>query len=319
MIELSNYLAKKYYLFNDIKKIYNKLSINYIDIGSSHNQNLLIKYLKNYLKINTINFDAFETYDEGDELTKTYKKVLSDKKKSLTFYENVQPQTSSIYPVSENYRNIFEENFVGRKTKNKIELNSISLDDLSLKNINLIKIDTQGYNYEILNGARKLLSESFPILIIESWNLDIYKQDYNIGDQISILKKMGYILLDIENSHNWKLSNNYNLYNSKKLFVGCEMIFIKEDLLFKNLINDTQTMNDILSVIIFLDIYGFKSLILKIIEKQNFLDKKLKDDLLIYLSQNSHKVINFLSKYKINKYLFNKIFKFKIDGIFYHY
>ena len=33
-------------------------------------------YNKNYLKINTINFDAFETYDEGDELTKTYKKVL---------------------------------------------------------------------------------------------------------------------------------------------------------------------------------------------------------------------------------------------------
>ena len=51
-------------------------------------------------------------------------------------------------------------------------------------------------------------------MIIEAWNFDIYKQNFNIGDQISILKKMGYVLLDIENSHSWRVSNNYNLNNA---------------------------------------------------------------------------------------------------------
>ena len=59
---------------------------------------------------------------------------------------------------------------------------------MNLKNINIIKIDTKGYNYEILQGAKKTLNESFPVLIIEAWNFDIYKQNFNIGDQISILK-----------------------------------------------------------------------------------------------------------------------------------
>ena len=287
MIELSNYLAKKYYLFNNIKEIYNDFTLNYIDIGSAHNKNLFINYLKKFIKIKTYNFDAFTTIDDGDKTTISFKNVLSDEKKFLNFFENVQPQTSSIYPVSDAYREMFKENFKGRSVRNQQKIEAISLDELNLKNINIIKIDTQGYNYEILQGAKKTLNESFPVLIIEAWNFDIYKQNFNIGDQISILKKMGYVLLDIENSHSWRVSNNYNLNNAKRIFVGCEMIFIKEDLLLKNLIYDLQSTNNVISVLIFLDIWGFKSLILKIIEKQDFLNKNLKNDLIKYFSQNS--------------------------------
>ena len=127
------------------------------------------------------------------------------------------------------------------------------------------------------------------------------------------------MLLDIENSHSWDVSNNLKLYNSKKILVGCEMIFIKEELLFKNLIINSETMNSVLCLIIFLDIYGFKSLISKIIDNQEFLDHNLKNDLVNFFSRNSIKVINSLSRNKAIKYFFNKIFKFKIDGIFYHY
>lgn len=319
MIDLNNFIAQKYYLFHHINKFYNPIFVKYVDVGSSHNQNLLIKYLKSFLKIKTINFDAFDTFNDGDDLTETYKKVLSDKKKIINFYENYQPQTSSVYPVSDEFKKIFYKNFQGRKTKNKTQLESIALDDLNLNEINIIKIDTQGYNYEILNGAKKTLEKNFPILIIEGWNLDIYQQDFNLGDQISFLNKSGYILLDIESSHSWSVPNNINLNFSKKIYVGCEMIFIKKDLLFKNLVHDEQSMNNVLSILIFLDIYGFKSLNLKIIENQNFLDDNLKKNLINFYSQNSHRIINFLSNYKIFRFLFYKLFKFKIDGIFYHY
>ena len=69
MIELSNYLAKKYYLFNNIKEIYSDFTVNYIDIGSAHNKNLFINYLKKFIKIKTYNFDAFTTIDDGDKST----------------------------------------------------------------------------------------------------------------------------------------------------------------------------------------------------------------------------------------------------------
>ena len=57
---------------------------------------------------------------------------------------------------------MFKENFKGRSVRNQQKIEAISLDELNLKNINIIKIDTQGYNYEILQGAKKTLNESFP-------------------------------------------------------------------------------------------------------------------------------------------------------------
>ena len=98
------------------------------------------------------------------------------------------------------------------------------------------------------------------------------------------------------------------------------MIFYKGRSTFKNLIINSETMNNVLSLIIFLDIYGFKSLITKIIDNQEFLDHNLKNDLVnFFFTKNSIKIINTLSRNKAIKYFFNKFFKFKIDGIFYHY
>lgn len=116
MKELNNYLSKKYYLFNHIQNFYDKLCVNYVDIGSSHNQNLLIKYLKNHLKIKTTNFDAFDTYGQDDILTDTHKKLLSDKKKIVNFFSR-----SSIKVINSLSRNKAIKYFFNKFFKFKID------------------------------------------------------------------------------------------------------------------------------------------------------------------------------------------------------
>ena len=94
----------------------------------------------------------------------------------------------------------------------------LAIDNMKIDNLNFIKIDTQGYNYEIIKGCENLLDVFSPIILIELWNFDIYKQQYNFGEIISLLKNKGYIMLDIEKSHQWNFEGDFtNFSRSKKI------------------------------------------------------------------------------------------------------
>lgn len=48
---------------------------------------------------------------------------------------------------------------------------STSLDSLNIKNVSLIKIDVEGYEMPVIEGAKKLLADQRPVLIVEIWDL----------------------------------------------------------------------------------------------------------------------------------------------------
>ena len=45
----------------------------------------------------------------------------------------------------------------------------ISLDSLNIKECHLIKIDVQGYEYQTLKGAEKLIKDNYPVIFLESY------------------------------------------------------------------------------------------------------------------------------------------------------
>ena len=85
-----------------------------------------------------------------------------------------------------------------KNTKKKL-VKIKKFDSFYFKNINFIKIDVQGYEFEVLKGAEKSLRESSPVICIEEENPKNSKSlkflqslDYNIVDVIikeHILKK----------------------------------------------------------------------------------------------------------------------------------
>jgi FkbM family methyltransferase len=79
----------------------------------------------------------------------------------------------------------------------KIPLQIYSMDELITngdlpRNISLIKIDTDGYDFEILKGARNLLTHQRPIVYAELSNPCMSWHGYSITQVVEYLSVLGY-------------------------------------------------------------------------------------------------------------------------------
>ena len=70
---------------------------------------------------------------------------------------------------------------------NRVQLNQIQLVDL-------IKIDTEGHEAEVLEGANKMLQKKIKYILIEFHFSKIYK-NYNISKIEQILKKNNFKII----------------------------------------------------------------------------------------------------------------------------
>ena len=91
--------------------------------------------------------------------------------------------------------NIFQFMIIIKKLKEielyteKILVQIKKMDDFNFVNIDFIKIDVQGYEYEVLKGAKKTLINSKPILCIEEDN-------FTHSKSINFLKSLNYEIVD---------------------------------------------------------------------------------------------------------------------------
>tara|TARA_Y100000389_G_C17466584_1_gene526227 strand:- start:4643 stop:5587 length:945 start_codon:yes stop_codon:yes gene_type:complete len=314
-MNLNSYLFRNYFLINKVNKLLNDKSFHYIDVGSAHHSSNFYDILKKTFKVTEYKFDPFEILDEKNN---NYNICLSDQNKDISFFENENTQTSSVYEINEKYKDIFSKNFIKRKTLKVNKFKSRPLSSFQIEKINFLKIDTQGYVLEILNGGKDLLIKNSPLVLLEVWNVDIYKQAFNLGEIYSFMKKIGYVMLEIEKSHMWDTyNNNYFFCRSKKIFIACDVLFIKEEIF--NGHNIDLSKDDFIKFCSILDLYGFRNMVINLIESNKILDfqeKSILNDLLI---NKKTKFIDKLCKNTMSNYLIRKIFNFNINGIDLHY
>ena len=72
----------------------------------------------------------------------------------------------------------------------------VRLDNLNLHDINYIKIDCEGYEYRILQGAEQTIRRCRPVVVIEQKPHDAYSKQYGQFAAIGLLKEWGMIKLD---------------------------------------------------------------------------------------------------------------------------
>jgi len=72
----------------------------------------------------------------------------------------------------------------------------VRLDNLNFHNISYIKIDCEGYEYRILQGAEQTIRRCSPVMVIEQKSHDAYSKQYGQFAAIELLESWGMVKLD---------------------------------------------------------------------------------------------------------------------------
>ena len=121
------------------------------------------------------------------------------------FKKNVQGSNYTMYQMALGRAESFiEMNIVqGNTGHTHIDQSSIgkgtiplkTLDSFNLTNVDMIKIDVEGFEGEILAGAMKTIEQNKPVLVIEQQKHE-YQNDMNETPAIKILEGWGYRVVE---------------------------------------------------------------------------------------------------------------------------
>ena len=203
---------KKYREFDQIlKKILNKNKNIIFDIGANKGQSLY-RFKKLF---NDAHFYSFEPSFEAFKVLKSkygnlsniklFNTALGSKKTKKMFYEYKNNELSSFIKINKK----FDE------TKKKIFVEVDTIDSIfkknNLKKINLLKMDTQGYEELILRGAENLIAkQKIDLIELEIILGNYYEKSSSFKKIEDTLSSGGYRLL--------ALDRRLNIFENKKFY-----------------------------------------------------------------------------------------------------
>lgn len=72
----------------------------------------------------------------------------------------------------------------------------VKLDSLELPVVDYVKIDCEGFEYRVLQGAEQTVKRCCPVIVIEQKPHDAYSKDYGQFAAIELLQQWGMVKLD---------------------------------------------------------------------------------------------------------------------------
>jgi FkbM family methyltransferase len=199
-----------------ILKLVKKRS-NAIDIGA--NVGIYTKFLSKYFQ----NIYAFEPIERAYKYIKRkkldnvylYPYALSNKNDTIELTTPIKMGVPR-YGNSTLEKNIASnfENYSTQKIKTK------KLDDFNIQDINLIKIDVEGHELEVIEGARDTIHRTKPVLLIE---IDLYhlKNKDSFDYTLNYIQSFGYNAHFLYNNRlfpiqEYNIDRHHNNYINKK-------------------------------------------------------------------------------------------------------
>ena len=215
-----NWLKRKE--FN--KEILKDLDINFIDIGARGGSSEELSSL-----VENINYIGFDADKEEINKLKNKKTIYKNTKYISCFVggykENTKfnvfkkPEASSVYFFNDKFVKWFQNN--DDYIEKKIEIESDTLDNLVKEDIDILKLDTQGNEYEILQGAKKSLGKTL-IVETETMFYQIYSGQKLAPDIMSLMSANGFDILYLNRV--FSSSKNFNGLSRGQIIFG-EILF----------------------------------------------------------------------------------------------
>tara|TARA_B110000003_G_C16654660_1_gene535970 strand:+ start:18237 stop:18992 length:756 start_codon:yes stop_codon:yes gene_type:complete len=234
----------------DLKFLKNKYSLELstiVHVGAHKGQEVK-DYLENFP---TVQIHLFEPQPKLSQyLEKKYKNssnislynfALGSSNISLPmFLSSNDGESSSFYKPKEHLALYPDINFEKNDSVFEIKI----LDELNIQNIDLLNIDTQGFELEVLKGSIDVLTYNVKYILIEINKTEIYEAAPMLKDIDLFLKKYNFIRTDTQF---WAETDPWG----DAFYIKKELISFKR-LIYTSLKNNLYTFSMIYKLLIFL-------------------------------------------------------------------
>lgn len=170
---------------------------------------------------------------------------------------------SSIHPPDmERLKALFpNQHWDTRDPKEIIDIHVSSLDDIAAEHpmdCDLLKVDTQGSEYEILKGAEKQLSRSISFVLLETWTFEVHKGQALSGKIMEWMNGRGFELVRVYQGADWHRKQVSQLEEpGLRTLIGLDLLFARRT-------HDTAGKS--VKAASLAELYGFPDLALQILE-----------------------------------------------------
>lgn len=153
-------------------------------------------------------FQLLSNSAEGDPRIFCYKKAVSEVKGTAVFNANLYSSTNSLLKTDERGASFWGEGLLD--TTSQVEVSTTTVDtfcvEAGISHIDILKMDVQGAEFSVLEGAKDMLAnQRISLIYTELIMCPTYKGQHKIHEYLSFLDSFGYDFLDFfnqERSHN---------------------------------------------------------------------------------------------------------------------
>jgi FkbM family methyltransferase len=199
-----------------------KFAINtLVDVGANKGQFSLLASRKKNIKIfafepNRSPASVFKEIFLRNKNILLFQVAIGDKSSLSNFNISNRDDSSSLYKITKNQTSIFPGTHIVRSEIVAVKRLDKILSKNDIKGQSLLKIDVQGFEYNVLIGCGKLLN-NFKYIYCECSFVELYLNQKKTHHIISFLNKNGFILIEIFNPI---LSNEQNVIQADFLFMN---------------------------------------------------------------------------------------------------
>ena len=139
--------------------------------------------------------------------------AIGDQKGSMKLNKNVAPMTNSLLPADPRCTQAW--GYLGEDIYNvveQVEVETTSIDlfceEQAIKQLDILKLDIQGYEYTALQGARRMLEKhAISLVYMEIIMASTYVGQHSLADYLTFFDALDYELLNFYSYlvHDWKL------------------------------------------------------------------------------------------------------------------
>ena len=177
------------------------------------------------------------------------------------------PANSSIYLPNFSLWNRFPSLYELETTKS-INVQCNTLDNIlkanNIHNVDFLKIDTQGSELQVLQGARKTLQKSIFGVDVEVEFSQLYENQSLFADVDIYLRDLGFSLFDINLARLKR--NKYNNVYSKGQVLWAHALYFKDFILNRNINSNYLNFGKTIRAIAIAELYGFSDFALELLD-----------------------------------------------------